>query len=157
MKNKKKNTYQLSKINKSLKKVKNPVIRERLLMLKTYYQGNSLRDSGDYHGCSHRKIAYWKDRYESKGLLGLETKPKPGLPPKLDQKKSLEIRREILKKISKEGWETKQIREYIKQRSGVIYSLRHIVRIAQKWGFSQIKPRPQYLYAKKGEKRIFLK
>jgi len=155
MKNK---TYQLSKINKSLKKVKDSEIKERLLMIKAYYQQNSFRQAAKQHRCSHMKIKYWKDRYQDKGLRGLYTQPKPGAPRKLKPEQVVEIKREVVKKSTQEGgWQTKQIREYIQQRADVTYSIRHTIRIAQEWGLSKITPRPQYAYAKDQDKQAFLK
>lgn len=159
MKNKKKNSsYQLTKINISLKKVKEPEIRERLLLLKDYYQLGSTRKAAKRHQCSHGKVQYWKDRYEEKGQRGLKTRPMSGRPPKLDKKQAVSIKKEVLQKTEQEGgWQTKQIRDFIKEKAGVTYSERHTIRIAQKWGLSQKKPRPQYGYAKNKEKEDFLK
>lgn len=154
---KKHNSYQLSKINKSLRKIKDLEIRERLLMLKDYYQINSFRKVAKHHQCSHAKIKYWKDRYEEKGLEGLKTQPKSGCPSKLNKEQITSIKRVIVRKSKQQGWQTKQIREYIREKAGVIYSERHIIRIAQNWGLSQIKLRPQYSYARKQERDDFLK
>lgn len=159
MKNKKEhNSYQLTKINKSLKKVKDPEIRERLLLVKDYYELGSTRKAGKRHQCSHGKVQYWKERYEKRGQRGLETEPKSGRPPKLSKEQETSIKKEVLEKTEQEGgWETRQIRDYIKKKAGVAYSERHTIRIAQKWGLSQKKPRPQYGYAKEKEKEDFLK
>lgn len=155
---KNKNPYQLAKINRSLATVKDPEVRERLLLLKMYYQGSTLRATADHHRCSHRKVRYWKIRYETAGVLGLATQPKSGAPPKLDPDAATVIQREVVAKSTREGgWEVKRIRAYIKERSGVTYSVRHTTRIAQDWGLALITPRPQYIYAKTAEKKAFLK
>ena len=153
-----KNSYQLYKINKSLKRIKDSKIRERLLMLKTYYGGASLRVAGDHYVCSYGTIKHWKDRYEAHGLRGVRPRQRSGAPRKLNQEKALEIKREIVQKTAREGgWQAKQIREYIQEKAGVTYSIRHTVRIAQEWGLSHITPRPQYVYAKEADKKAFLK
>lgn len=153
-----KNSKKLSKINQALKKVKDPVIRERLLLAQGYYQGRTCKTVADYHACSPAKIIYWKERYDECGLKGLQTKPKVGRPPKLDSEKAQVIKKEILKQTSTTGgWQTEQIKEYIQEKAGISYSLRHTVRIAQNWGLSKITPRPQYAYAKKADKELFLK
>lgn len=77
--------YQLSKVNKSLKTVKDPKIQERLLIVKSYYQQGNFRDAGKYHGCSYVKVKFWKDRYEQTGLKGLKAIKQTGRPPKLDK------------------------------------------------------------------------
>lgn len=153
-----KNSQKLSKINQSLKRIKNSDIRERLLIIKGYYQGQTVRITAKYHKCSPGKVAYWKKRYDKQGLKGLQTKSKSGRPPKLNLDQAKEIKKEIIKQTSDQGgWQTEQIKEYIQKKANITYSLRHIVRIAQNWGLSKITPRPQYAYAKKKDKEIFLK
>lgn len=155
---KNKNTYQLAKVNRSLSTVKDPAVRERLFLLKMYYQGNSLRATADHHRCSHRKVRYWKVRYETAGLPGLATQAKSGAPPKLDPDAATVIQREVVARSTREGgWKVKRIREYVQERGGVTYSLRHITRIAQDWGLALITPRPQYGYAQASAKNAFLK
>lgn len=154
---KKHNSYQLAKISKSLKKVKNSEIRERLLLLKHYYQSISLREAAEHHQCSHGKVKYWKDRYEEQGLRGLQTQDKSGRPRKLNKEQATAIKRVVARQSNQQGWQTKQIKEYIEKKTGVTYSERHTIRIAQSWGLSQKKPRPQYSYAKEQEKQTFLK
>lgn len=133
-------------------------MRERLLLLKMHYQGNSLRATADHHRCSHRKVSYWKIRYETMGVLGLATQPKSGAPPKLDPDAAKVIQRAVVQQSTREGgWEVKRIRAYIRERSGVTYSVRHTTRIAQDWGLALITPRPRYIYAKAAEKKAFLK
>ncbi len=153
-----KNGKKLSKINQSLKRIKNSVIRERLLIVKEHYQDQTCRIIANHHKCSPAKVIYWKQRYDKQGLKGLQTKPKSGRPPKLNLHQAKKIKREIIKQTSQVGgWNTEQIKECIQEKAGISYSLRHIVRIAQNWGLSKIAPRPQYAYAKKKDKEIFLK
>lgn len=153
-----KNNQKLSKINQSLKKVTDSVIRERLLIVKEYYQGQTFRIVADHHRCSPAKVIYWKERYDERGLEGLRTKPKAGRPAKLDPEQAKEIKKEIIKQTAHTGgWQTEQIKEYIQEKAGISYSIRHTVRIAQRWGLSKITARPQYQYAKKKEKQLFLK
>ena len=155
---KNKNAYQLAKVNRSLATIKDPVVRERLLLLKLYYRGNSLRATADHHRCSHRKVSYWKIRYETKGLGGLATQPKSGAPPKLDPDAARVIQREVVARSTREGgWKVRRIREYIRERAGVTYSVRHTTRLAQDWGLTLITPRPQYVYAKQSDRADFLK
>lgn len=153
-----KNNYQLSKINGSLQRVKSPEMRERLLLLKNYYKGNSLRAVADEHQCTHGKVRYWKVRYAQHGQDGLRTREKSGAPRKLKDEQAAQIKREIIQTTEREGgWSVKQIRAYIQEKSGVAYSIQHTIRIAQEWGLAHITPRPQYVYAKEADKRAFLK
>lgn len=153
-----KNIYQVSKINTSLKRVRSPEIRERLLLLKNYYKGDTLRGVADEHQCTHGKVRYWKIRYDEHGQNGLRTREKSGAPRKLNQEQGKQIKREIIQKTTREGgWSVKQIRGYIQEKSGVSYSIQHTIRIAQEWGLAHITPRPQYAYAKEADKKAFLK
>ena len=152
------NKQKLPKINQSLKRVRDPIIRERLLMIKEYYQGQVFNIVAKHHKCCPAKVLYWKNRYDKQGLRGLQTKSKSGRPPKLTKEKAKQIKKEIIKQTSKQGgWQTEQIREYIQKKANVTYNIRHVIRIAQKWGLSKITPRPQYAFAKKKEKQSFLK
>lgn len=152
-----KNAYQLFKVNRSLSSVKEPVIRERLLLLKQYYQGSSLRSTGEHHRCSHHKVLYWKQRYESEGLKGLETKSVSGRPSRLKPPDEKKISSFLVKNSVKSGWNIKYIREYVQKEGGVLYSLRHTMRLAQKWGMGRITPRPIYAHTNMKERAAFLK
>jgi len=150
--------HQLSKINRSLERVKDAETRERLMLLKRYYQSRSLRDTAQEYRCSHGKVKYWKDRYETEGVRGLLTQEKSGRPPDVDHRKLETIRQAVKQKCRKEQWVVEQVREFIKKKSGKQYTLRHTIRIIQSWGFSMITPRPQYAHAaSKAQQRAFLK
>lgn len=152
-----KNAYQLFKVNRSLSTVKDSIVRERLLLLKQYYQGNPSRSTGDHHRCSHHKVLYWKDRYESEGLKGLETKSRSGRPSCLKPNDEKSISSFLVKKSVKFGWNIEYVREYIRKEGGVLYSIRHTMRLAQKWGMGRITPRPIYAHTNLKERVAFLK
>lgn len=150
--------YQLSNLNRALGKTKDSDIRERLMLLKQYYQAGSLRDTAQENQCSHGKIKYWKDRYETKGWRGLATQQKSGRPSDVGRQKLETIRQAVEQKCKKEQWAVEQVREFIKKKSGKQYTIRHTTRIIQSWGLSMITPRPQYAHAApKAKQRAFLK
>ncbi len=146
----------ISKLRSSLKKVKDPVIRERLLMVQAAYEG-PLRDAGKRFGCAHGKVDFWKKRYEKHGVRGLHTKPRSGRPAKITKEQSMRLRRMVRKHDAKNGWKTHGIKELIYKETGVKYCFRHTIRIAQSWGVAKIKPRPRYAFSKKGDRKAFLK
>ena len=146
----------LSKIKADLKVVNDHVLRERLLMVHEACKFD-LRTSGNTFGCTHGKVAYWKNRYLKQGIKGLHTKERSGRPSKLNPKIALIIRRRVRKHNSKKGWTTKHIREEIHKESGVKYCKRQVIRIAHKWGVSQIKPRPIYAHSKQKDREEFIK
>ena len=145
-----------SKIKASLKRVKDGVIRERLLMVQSAIK-YPLRDAAREFGCAHGKIAYWKNRYLNHGLKGLYTKPRSGRPSKMKPEQAKIIRRKVRRHNPKHGWTTKHVRSLISKEAGVTYTSRHILRISQSWGLSQIKPRKRSAYSKQEDREAFIK
>lgn len=146
----------MAKIKRSLKEVKEPRIRERLLMVKAACE-NPLRQAAEEFGCTHGKIDFWKKRYETSGVRGLYTKRKPGRPPKITDEQAVAVRQTVRKKNVHQGWRTKHVRELIYRETGVEYTERHTIRILQKWGLARLTPRPRYAHSKESERRAFLK
>ena len=70
---------------------------------------------------------------------------------------ALEIRRKVRKHNAKRGWTTKHIREEIYKEAGIRYSRRQVIRIAQQWGVSRVKPRPIYAHSKQKDRENFIK
>ncbi len=146
----------ISQINVSLKTIKDTVIRERLLLVRAS-QKQPLREVAKTFSCTHGKVDYWKKRYESLGLRGLQTKSRSGRPKKISQEQEKKIRRKVRKHNPAQGWQTKHIKELIKEETGVKYTERHTLRIAQSWGLSQITPRPRNIRSKREDREEFLK
>jgi transposase len=146
----------MTKARASLKHFKNPVIRERLLMVQAAMK-HPLRDVAKNHGCTHGKVDFWKKRYEQYGVSGLSTQPRSGRPPKITHLQAQKIKRQVRKHNVKKGWRTKHVRELIVKEAGVKYSFRHTIRIIQSWGLSKIKPRPRYAFSKQDDRDEFIK
>lgn len=145
-----------SKIKADLKRVKDHVIRERLLIIQEACKYN-LRVAANTFGCTHGKVAYWKNRYIKSGIKGLYTKERSGRPSKMKAEIALKIRRKVRRHNAAKGWTTKHIREEIHKEAGVKYSRRQVIRIAQRWGVSRIKPRPRYVHSKQKDREGFIK
>lgn len=145
-----------SEINASLKTIKNPVIQNRLLMVRDAYK-QPLRDVAASYGCTHGKIDYWKKRYDNFGVRGLYTKKQQGRPKKITPEQEKKLRRTVRRHNIKQGWQTKQIRRLIYQEAGVKYSVRQTIRITQSWGLGKIKPRPRYVFSKQEDRDHFIK
>lgn len=146
----------IQRINATLQRINEPIIRERLLIVKASFK-KSLRDVAYEFGYTHGKVAYWKNRYKQYGLKGLYTKEKSGRPSKLNFIQIAKIRKKVRRHNIKHGWTTKNVKEYIKKEGGVTYTERHIQRLSHKWGLAQIKPRKQSAYSKKEDRKAFLK
>ena len=150
------NNHKLKEIKQSLKRITEPLIRERLLMVQASYK-EPLREAAQTFGCVHGKIAYWRKRYDAQGLRGLYTRERSGRPMKITKEQSTKIKRKVRRHNIKRGWQTRMIKEVIKNEAGVTYSERQIIRISHKWGLSQKVPRQKYAYAKKEDKEVFIK
>lgn len=99
------------------------------------------REVGTEINMSYRNVLRIVSTYKRKGVDGLYCKIPTGRPPEISEEKRTEII-SILDK-NPEGWETKQVKELIVKKTGVTYTNRHITRIAHKWGFSRVVPRPR--------------
>lgn len=149
-------SYILGKIKNQLKTAKDPIIRERLLMVKASHE-KSLRDAAHIFGCTHGRVDFWKKRYELSGLTGLRTKQKSGRPKKISLEQEKKIKRKVRKHDIKQGWRTQHIKSIIYEETGIKYCSRQVIRISQSWGLSQITPRTRYAYSKKDDREEFIK
>ena len=146
----------LSSVKRCLKMVKEPVVRERLLMVQTACE-LPLRDAASKFGCTHGKVDFWKKRFKEHGVRGLQTKPRPGRPRKISEEEELTIKQEVEKKNMVRGWRTIHVRELIEKTAQVEYSTRHTIRILQRWGLNRITPRMRYAHSKESARKAFLK
>lgn len=145
-----------SEINATLSRIKDPVIQNRLMMVRDSYH-QPLRDVAASYGCAHGKVDYWKKRYEQLGLRGLYTKKQSGRPKKISVEQEKKIRRIVRRHDIKRGWQTTYISSTIKEETGVKYSRRQVIRISQSWGLSKIKPRSRYAFSKQEDRDNFIK
>ena len=91
-------------------------------------------------------------------MRGLKTQKKPGRPSDVDENKLERIKKTVEHKCAQEQWDVGQVREFIQEKSGKCYTLRHTTRIIQRWGLAMITPRPQYMHAaSQAKQRAFLK
>lgn len=137
-------------------------VRERILMNIHLVEGSSTYEVGDEFRCPQSKVHYWKVRYRKEGVEGLRDRPRSGRPRLLSKRKEEAIRRVIDEpRLTREGvssWSTIHVRELIRRRAGVTYTLRHVIRLMHRWGFEKIKPRPQHRHAaSKAARRWFSK
>ena len=146
----------LSNVKRCLKRVKEPVVRERLLMVQAACE-LPLRDVAGKFGCTHGKVDFWKKRFEEQGVRGLQTKARSGRPRKISEEEELTIKQTVEKKNMARGWRTIHVRELIEKTAQVEYSKRHTIRILQRWGLARITPRMRYAHSKESARKAFLK
>ena len=148
--------YQISKLKQNLKRTNDPVIRDRIRMVKGAYE-LSVRKAAKTEYVSKTKIGFWKKRYEKLGVKGLEHTKPTGRPCAISEDKIIKIKKEAKSSDYKNGWQVKQLRQFIYKQAGVKYSEYHVVRIANKWGLSMITPRAEYAHKDKLGERAFKK
>src|SRR3989338_6396913 len=78
----------LSDVKRCLKRVKEPVVRERLLMVQAACE-LPLREAAGRFGCTHGKVDFWKKRFEEQGVRGLQTKARAGRAGEKKEKKKV--------------------------------------------------------------------
>jgi transposase len=146
----------LSDIKRCLKTPRDPAVRERLLMVQAALE-KPLRKAAEEFGCTHGKVDFWKKRFEEQGVRGLKTKEHPGRPRKISEEEERVIKKTVTKKNLTNGWRTVHVRELISKKTDVEYTIRHTIRILQRWGLARITPRMRYAHSKQSERNAFLK
>ena len=90
---------------------------------------------------TYRNMQYIVAAYRKKGIEGLKYGKPTGRIPKISEEKREKIV-EILDS-NPYGWETQNIKDVIIKKTGIVYTNRHITRIAHMWGFAMVVPRPR--------------
>src|SRR3989344_8694770 len=131
-------------LKKKYKKEKNAKVKERILMLIYSFQGESSRNVGDRIQCDQKLVIYWKKRYLSEGLGGLQTRPKSGKPRKISRRQESNLKRIFYKENPKKPWTTKRALGLIAEKTGTNYSQRQVTRILNRWNLGLTSGRPIY-------------
>lgn len=108
-------------------------------------------------GVDRRSVRRWKAAHRKRGAKGIEARPTPGRPPKLDRRQRSQLERVLLKGARAAGyesdlWTCPRIAEVIAEQFGVSYHPDHIGRLLRSLGWSP--QRPQRQAAERNEARI---
>ena len=108
-------------------------------------------------GVDRRSVRRWKAAHRKRGAKGIEARPTPGRPPKLDSRQRARLERLLLKGARKAGyesdlWTCPRIAGVIFEQFGVVYHRDHIGRLLRTLGWSP--QRPQRRAAERNEERI---
>ncbi|MFT4312694.1 MAG: winged helix-turn-helix domain-containing protein [Candidatus Woesearchaeota archaeon] len=122
-------------------------IPERKLIVKLHRQGKKQVEISQLVGCAQSVVHRWISR--NKVREDFASRPKSGRPTKLKQSVITELKTKLKNKIEQKNAQfgsitTKEIREFIHQEIGELYSIRHVERIMHKMGFSLITPRTMH-------------
>ena len=101
----------------------------------------SIYEIGNLLFCSHSKVAYWKNRFNSGGIESLTAVERPGRPRSIDGRAEEEIRTKL---SGSDHWKTSKTSRIVQERSGVTYTRRHVRRMAKAWGYSLTTPRKKH-------------
>lgn len=135
--------------------------KERFLIIKNHEKGMTLREIGELLDIPYTKAYYWIKRHKDDGSEGLKTRKQKGKIPLLSQKDLKDIREYLIenKPIRYQGkaagWNSREVKIYIKSNYNISYSLRHIERLLHKLGFSLITPRPKNIKASLEKQEAF--
>jgi transposase len=108
-------------------------------------------------GVDRRSVRRWKAAHRRRGAKGIEARPTPGRPPKLDRRQRSRLERVLLKGARSAGyesdlWTCPRIAEVIAEQFGISYHPDHIGRLLRSLGWSP--QRPQRRAAERNEARI---
>ncbi|MFQ5551553.1 MAG: IS630 family transposase [Gemmatimonadales bacterium] len=131
--------------------------RRRERALKLLDQGFAPVDVAGMLGVDRRSVRRWKAAFRKRGAKGVEAKPTPGRPPKLDSKQKARLERILLKGAQAAGfptelWTCPRVAQVIEQRFDVHYHVDHIGRLLRSLGWSP--QRPQRRAVERDEKAI---
>lgn len=106
----------------------------RLMVALAYKDGDSVGRLSDLYGIPTSTVYYWLDRFETRGLDGLEDESRPGRPPKLDEGDRTSLTADLATSpatlgYDAEEWEPELTRDHIRREYGIEYSLGHVRRL----------------------------
>jgi transposase len=110
-------------------------------------QGMNCCQVAELLGDAPRTVAYWVEKFEQKGLAGLQEGARSGRPSKLDADQFADLQRVVRGKPSEVGlagtlWDGKTMAAYLRQKHRVELGPRQCRRLLRQWAFRYRKPRP---------------
>jgi len=125
-------------LNREIKNRKiEALILRKLLFIKSLYSGKSVPQAAEEVGISKVTGYAWLEEWNERGLEGLKPSYGGGRPSELSEEQKEELKA-ILEK--RNNWTTKEVRELIKQKFNVEYSIRHVSRLLKSLGMRYAKP-----------------
>ncbi len=128
----------LEELNEEIRKRKicSEVLR-KLFFIKELYKGTTVPQAAEEVGVS-KVIGYiWLEKWNEKGLEGLKPNYGGGRPSELSEEQKEELKTSLR---DRNDWTAKEVRELIKERFGVEYSLRHVSRLLKSFGTNTQNP-----------------
>lgn len=96
-------------------------------------------------GVDRRSVRRWTAAYRCDGVEGIQARPAPGRPPKLDSRAKARLEKALLRGAEAAGfptdlWTCPRVADLIARRFGVRYHVDHIGRLLRSLGWSPQKP-----------------
>lgn len=109
--------------------------------------GFSSNEVAELFGHSPRTVQYWIHRFEESGFAGLEERPRPGRPSRIEEAVLEEISQQLRQYPRELGyaqnlWDGKLLSHHLKERFGISLGVRQCQRLFRQLGFRRRKPRP---------------
>ncbi|MBI4369295.1 MAG: IS630 family transposase [Elusimicrobia bacterium] len=119
--------------------------RRRRRAIELLREGMSLTQTAGRIGCAVSAVFYWRQAYHKNGKDGLQSKPVPGRPPKLNRTQKKKLTRLLLKGplscgFATDLWTQKRIGQVIAKEFGIGYHPNHLWRFLIRLGWSCQKP-----------------
>jgi transposase len=125
-------------------------------------QGMTCPEVSRLLGDAARSVEYWVQRFESRGLAGLQEGERSGRPRRLDDRQLAEMGRVLRQSPRDVGmktniWDGKTMSAWIEQQYGDELGVRQCQRLFRQLGFRLRKPRPEVACADPELKRTHKK
>jgi len=126
-----------------------------LLVLKVKYDGLGQNQAARELRAQSSWAVTWIRRFEEEGIEGLRTRERSGRPPKVEDRVMTKIGREVT--TNESGWTVKEVRELVREETGVTYTERHILRLLHRWGTRSVVPEKRMAHKASLEERLAFK
>ena len=119
--------------------------RRRRRAIALLQQGMAPVDVARHVGADRRSVRRWRADHERAGPAGVDAKPVPGRPPKLDPKRRAQLERLLLRGAGAAGfstplWTCPRVAAVVRREFGVRYHVDHVGRVLRALGWSPQKP-----------------
>jgi transposase len=119
--------------------------RRRRRAIALLQHGMAPGDVARHVGVDRRSVRRWRASHDRAGPAGVDAKPAPGRPPKLDARRRTRLERVLLRGAEAAGfntplWTCPRVATMVRREFGVRYHVDHIGRVLRKLGWSPQKP-----------------
>ena len=118
-------------LKKGYEKGKSSAFRRRCHLVLLKQAGRSSKDIGKIVGLHQVSVNNWLNRYESEGIIGLQTKPGRGRKPIIDEQKDAE---KIKAVVQRERQRLKKAKDTLEKDLGKSFSLMTLKRFLKNLG-----------------------